>query len=191
MQPLEEGNEFGVQLQGGRPYTQYIPSLTANLERPQKETWSWTSPNRTVGAAIENLLYWRPNFQKYFASQNPAVVLNAYRSTAGKYYGVMFDERIGIELLKGPLNLTSKKLVLFIVVSITGGDRQAGEAEKVSYRASASEEDVFPVPANYTRITEGMINDRSYAGNHFEQLVLYLVRNSIRQYLRQNFYKVY
>ena len=123
------------------------PSLLVGgrgLNLPKQEDWSWTKPNTTVKKAISNLLYWKKDFEIYFARNT--VVVNAYDSIETK----MFSQRLTLEMVRNPMNGLSKKLVLTIIISRNSIGRP-------TYSASAYEALVFPVPialfSGYTHLS--------------------------------------
>jgi hypothetical protein len=82
------------------------------VQFPKPKTWSWTRFNATVRQAIENMLYWKPEFKRYFNEKS--IVVNAYRSDAT----YIWNERAVIEIVENPREHHFKtKLVITVVFS--------------------------------------------------------------------------
>lgn len=140
MQPLMFGDKYGPAVAAASAASAASGVAGGDFTLPTEQTWSWTAPNQTIRAAISNLLYWKPQFAWYFGGAREKVIVNAYRSAAGR----VFRERAVVEIAQHPIFRRATKLVLTIVVS--------GSATTPAYSASAREEYVFPTPPGFVRI---------------------------------------
>jgi hypothetical protein len=141
MQPLMFGDKYGpAAAAAAAAAASALGVAGGDFTLPTEKTWSWTAPNQTIRAAISNLLYWKPQFAWYFGGARQKVIVNAYRSAAGRVY----RERAVVEIAQHPIFRRATKLVLTIVVS--------GSATTPAYSASAREEYVFPTPPGFVRI---------------------------------------
>jgi hypothetical protein len=73
---------------------------------PKDNKWSWTQFNTTVRQAVENLLYWKPQFKKYFESGS--FVIGAFKANSS----LIYSERNVVELIVPRTDHYSIKLIL-------------------------------------------------------------------------------
>ena len=106
------------------------------LQLPKLKTWSWTQFNKSVTHAVDNMLYWKPQFKKYFITG--AFIVGAYKSNASRF----FNERNVVEIALNPReDFFTRKLILTFIISVDN------KGEK--YYSASADEVPIKAPSGY------------------------------------------
>jgi hypothetical protein len=135
--PIEGGEELTEQeLIGG---DNFDIDGGATIQFPKPKSWSWTQFNTTVRQAVENLLYWKPEFKPYFEQ---GFVIGAFKANAS----LIFSERNVIELILPRVDHYAKKLIVCFVIS-KGSD-------STKYYSASAYEVAIKAPGYYHNINK-------------------------------------